>query len=741
MRSRSFHPARRSSGAIVTAWLPWFAAALLAAMARAQPPNRLTPEGRAQLIARMRVAEDRRGRGPEGLGPLLDGLRTGDADVRQLAVQGLGRQEDPELLRYLVPLSSDRNPLTRAVAANAIAQSLQRLSSSDAGGRTPRQHALVDSAFQALHRSAMAESNAAALAALARAMGRLPYDEPLQARAADAALLEIAGRRASVAATGPAASDVARMEGVAHGLASLARARRTLGDLSSSAESWLLRTAGAGYSGSAGIGVSASTAALRRLVWLALAAAGVRDAPAVLDAVRDPDAQVRRLALVYLPNASDTAVRRDALAAARGDTSFQVRLEWVRVYRQFFAAGDCGPLLAATGDPNPHVQLAAIDALGAPCPDRAAVNARLRQVIDAGPAGVSARRAGRVSWHARAHALLALARSDAPSATELLGRDATHPVWQVRMYVARGAAAIRDTGMLARLAADSAGNVREAALDGLSTIAGHAADATYVTALTSRDYQVVLAGARALKGAKVRDSAATAVLDALDRLTAQSRENSRDPRLELVARLGESDDPRVVTRLAPYVRDFDGAVAARAAEILNRRGGGQFVATPQPLTVTPDSLGWLSANRPARLRVTMAAASGGGSFTLDLDMRNTPATVARVLALTKRGYYNGLTWHRVVPNFVLQGGSPGATEYIGDGPFMRDELTDRSHLRGTLGISTRGRDTGDAQLFINLVDNYRLDHDYTVFANIVTGMAVVDGILEGDVIARVERIP
>jgi cyclophilin family peptidyl-prolyl cis-trans isomerase len=57
-----------------------------------------------------------------------------------------------------------------------------------------------------------------------------------------------------------------------------------------------------------------------------------------------------------------------------------------------------------------------------------------------------------------------------------------------------------------------------------------------------------------------------------------------------------------------------------------------------------------------------------------------------------------------------------------------------------LGISTRGRDTGDCQIFINLVDNYRLDHNYTVFARVVEGMDTVDRILEGDVMESVEII-
>ena len=71
---------------------------------------------------------------------------------------------------------------------------------------------------------------------------------------------------------------------------------------------------------------------------------------------------------------------------------------------------------------------------------------------------------------------------------------------------------------------------------------------------------------------------------------------------------------------------------------------------------------------------------------------------------------------------------------------MRDELGLRSHVRGTLGILTRGRDTGDAQIFVNLIDNFRLDHDYTVFAEVVGGMDVVDDVLEGAVIARIEVV-
>ena len=89
---------------------------------------------------------------------------------------------------------------------------------------------------------------------------------------------------------------------------------------------------------------------------------------------------------------------------------------------------------------------------------------------------------------------------------------------------------------------------------------------------------------------------------------------------------------------------------------------------------------------------------------------------------------------------MIQGGSPGANEYAGDAAFMRDEVG-RSHTRGTVGISTRGRDTGDAQIFVNLLDNPRLDHEFTVFAEVTSGMETVDGVLEGDVIERIEILP
>lgn len=115
-----------------------------------------------------------------------------------------------------------------------------------------------------------------------------------------------------------------------------------------------------------------------------------------------------------------------------------------------------------------------------------------------------------------------------------------------------------------------------------------------------------------------------------------------------------------------------------------------------------------------------------------------PVTVARFAALVTQGYYNGLTFHRIVPNFVIQGGSPGANDYAGARRFMRDEIGPQGvHVRGAVGLSTRGTDSGDGQFFIDLVDLPHLDRTYTVFAYVTQGMDYVDRLLEGGRIVRV----
>jgi cyclophilin family peptidyl-prolyl cis-trans isomerase len=130
----------------------------------------------------------------------------------------------------------------------------------------------------------------------------------------------------------------------------------------------------------------------------------------------------------------------------------------------------------------------------------------------------------------------------------------------------------------------------------------------------------------------------------------------------------------------------------------------------------------------------------GGSVEIRLLPREAPTNAFRLYTLVRGGVLDGLTFHRVVPNFVVQGGSPGANEYAGHGAYTRDEVGLEVQWRGTVGLSTRGRDTGDGQIYVNLVDDIRLDHDYTVLGVVTAGMDVVDAVLEGDAIERAEFV-
>ena len=291
-----------------------------------------------------------------------------------------------------------------------------------------------------------------------------------------------------------------------------------------------------------------------------------------------------------------------------------------------------------------------------------------------------------------------------------------------------------------RLAVSANDNIRAAAITALGRAAKYAYDTIYIKALSAHGYQVVLAAAGALKGSPNKAQALPPLFAALDRLTAERRENSRDERIAILDRLAEFGSRENVPRLAPYATDYDSTVAQHAAKLLTTWSGATVVAHPVPLPIRREPLARIFRTKGMQLRITMAESSGGGTILINLFNDEAPATIARVTRLAREHYYDGLSFHRFVPGFVIQGGSPGANEVVGDAQFMRDELLGHPHLRGTVGISTRGHDTGDAQFFINLVDNRRLDHDYTVFGEVISGMDVVDRVRAGDVMARVEVI-
>ena len=432
---------------------------------------------------------------------------------------------------------------------------------------------------------------------------------------------------------------------------------------------------------------------LRQAALLALNLAGDSDEETLGIALRDEDPQVRRLAVV----GSKRWVE---------DPSPMVRLEAMLF-------GSCERAFAAIqNDPSGHVVLAAVDRLGKGKCDPKAIGELVEHGRD---------------WRVRSRALVSLARVAPEAARARLPSFAADSVFQVRVYAANAASISKAEAVLAALARDPDPNVAAAALTTFE-------DA--LRALSSDHSGLLLAAAEKLSGGPALKGAAPRILATIQRLSRTGQVTVRDPRVRLIEVLGEAADPNLIEELRPLLADRDPVVAALVARVLTEKTGKAAtvittVYRPEPLP----SETTLASLEGARAVMVM---KGLGSLTLELLPEEAPATVATFVDLAEKGAYDGLTFHRVAPNFVLQGGSPGADEYDALTPqFMRDELGLTSHRRGTLGISTRGHDTGDGQIFINLIDNWRLDHTYTVFARVTSGMEVVDRILEGDVMESV----
>lgn len=455
---------------------------------------------------------------------------------------------------------------------------------------------------------------------------------------------------------------------------------------------------------------STASAPVMALVRRILTAEDRRDSAdaALREGLQSPDKRARVLARRAFGRIRDPRfAARDSLPPLPAPKTWP-EPAWRLRFRALTQQSACGAIRAGLADSAWQVRLHAADLVTASCSADTLIASTLDQWIALAPVVSTQRVRGGVSWHAAAHAIVALAHVAPDDARRRIGSLATHHQWEIRMFVARAAGILVDTARLRTLARDPNDNVKERAIDALSNLTRHSEDSLFIAVVnsTTAGAQAVRAAARALVGS-TDPRAHDAVNAAFTRWVAKNNASARDARVALLEAAGRSagDDRPPTTRVDLPPR----AVA-------------------------------LALGAEARLRVTMAPSSGGGSFVVRLRGDVAPIMAARVLALVQSGYYNGQGWHRVEPDFVIQGPSPGDNEYVGATRFFRDELGTVPHARGTVGMSTRGHDTGDGQWFVNLRDNLRLGRDYTVFGEVVEGMDVVDGVLEGDVIARIEEI-
>lgn len=122
-----------------------------------------------------------------------------------------------------------------------------------------------------------------------------------------------------------------------------------------------------------------------------------------------------------------------------------------------------------------------------------------------------------------------------------------------------------------------------------------------------------------------------------------------------------------------------------------------------------------------------------GNIIIKFYPTKAPSTTMRIMELIKSGFYNGLTFHRVIENFVAQGGDPTATGTGGSGQKLKAEFNDLKHIEGTVAMArSQDPNSADSQFYIALARLPHLDNNYTIFAQVVKGMKLIHMIKKGD---------
>jgi peptidyl-prolyl cis-trans isomerase B (cyclophilin B) len=133
-----------------------------------------------------------------------------------------------------------------------------------------------------------------------------------------------------------------------------------------------------------------------------------------------------------------------------------------------------------------------------------------------------------------------------------------------------------------------------------------------------------------------------------------------------------------------------------------------------------------------------------GTMLIEFYENDAPIAVNNFITLAKKGFYDGLKFHRVIPDFMIQGGDPAGTGAGGPGYTIDCELTGNNqyHDKGVLSMAHRGRNTGGSQFFIchNRSNTQHLDRNHTCFGKVVEGLDIVDAIRQGDKIQKINVI-
>jgi len=206
----------------------------------------------------------------------------------------------------------------------------------------------------------------------------------------------------------------------------------------------------------------------------------------------------------------------------------------------------------------------------------------------------------------------------------------------------------------------------------------------------------------------------------------------------MISAFGKFGDSRAVPILEKALSDPDRSVALDAVRGLLQITGKNYAdLVPRSDTPAYSDYDWNTFESIAPSQ-RVVVKTNKGTFSLRLRKEDAPFTVLAFVKLARKKFYNGLTFHRVVPNFVIQGGDPRGDGWGGPGYAIRSEWSVVNFERGAVGVASSGKDTEGCQFFVTHLPIPHLDGRYTVFATVSSGMEVIDKIQVGDRILNLE---
>lgn len=480
--------------------------------------------------------------------------------------------------------------------------------------------------------------------------------------------------------------------------------------------------------------------ALYSLGRLHSAAAGT----ALLRALNDQSTGVRAVAARSLTAtlADSSGLGRTAVAARLrplvSDDNIGVRINALRALATFrhdstLASGVVGALT----DPTVGVVVQAETTLGV-LGGSAAIDALRRQT--ASPV-----------FGVRRQAILGLAEADSGAGNGIAGTVATNTEWRWRGVAAEAYATTKNRPALEGLLADGDGRVVAAALAGLAHIVPDGD-----TALVGRARVLLEHADPAVRSVAADVLARNPSLSDVDRLLAAYRRAQNDPfddaRLSAVSALAAIAELGVAARLRVVQAFVTGTTrpddylvrrlaASRLSEAADAWGTGLgSIATGKTDAEYRDIVRrYLLPSAMGQPNPQVTVETDRGNLTIELLPVQAPLTVASFLALVDRHYFDGETWHRVVPNFVAQAGDPRGDGWGGPGTVLRDEINPLHYTTGSVGMALSGPDTGGSQFFITYSDQPHLDGTYTIFGRLSGDTRVLQTIAQGDRIRSVHR--